>query len=130
MTTLAYVLLGIILGALLLIVLFFRAAWRVAEPDEALIISGFHSSQRPEGVGESMGFRIVTGRGRLVAPGITKVRRLSLDARLKQPIGVHDLRRTFATHMLRAGLPITVVQKLMHQFVDKCRELLGRGLTR
>ena len=80
MTTLAYVLLGIILGALLLILLLFRAAWRVAEPDEALIISGFRSSQRPDGVGESMGFRIVTGRGRLVAPGITKVRRLSLEA--------------------------------------------------
>jgi len=31
MTTLAYVLLGIILGALLLIVLFVRAAWRVAD---------------------------------------------------------------------------------------------------
>ena len=46
--------------------LLFRAAWRVAEPDEALIISGFRTSQRPEGVGESMGFRIVTGRGCLV----------------------------------------------------------------
>src|SRR6202171_1397082 len=80
MTTLAYVLLGIILGALFLFVLLFRAAWRVAEPDEALIISGFRSSQRPDSVGESMGFRIVTGRGRLVAPGITKVRRLSLEA--------------------------------------------------
>ncbi len=80
MTTLAYVILGIVLGALLLIALIFKAAWRVAEPDEALIISGFRSSQRPDGVGESMGFRIVTGRGRLVAPGITKVRRLSLEA--------------------------------------------------
>jgi flotillin len=80
MTTLAYVTLGIILGALLLIILLLRAAWRVAEPDEALIISGFRTSQRPDGVGESMGFRIVTGRGRLVVPGVTKVRRLSLEA--------------------------------------------------
>src|SRR5579859_1251926 len=87
MTKLAYLILGIIVGALLLILLFFRAAWRVAEPDEALIISGFRSSQRPEGVGESMGFRIVTGRGRLVAPGITKVRRLSLEAH-ESEIGV------------------------------------------
>jgi flotillin len=78
--TLVYVILGIVLGALLLIALVFRASWRVAEPDEALIISGFRTSQRPDGVGESMGFRIVTGRGRLVAPGITKVRRLSLEA--------------------------------------------------
>ena len=80
MTTLVYVILGIVLGALLLIALIFKASWRVAEPDEALIISGFRTSQRPDGVGESMGFRIVTGRGRLVAPGITKVRRLSLEA--------------------------------------------------
>ena len=72
MTTLAYVILGIIIGGLLLLVLLFRAAWRVAEPDEALIVSGFRTSQRPDGVGESMGFRIVTGRGCLVAPGITQ----------------------------------------------------------
>ncbi len=87
MTTLAYVVLGIIIGALVLIVLLFRAAWRVAEPDEALIISGFRTSHRPDGVGESMGFRIVTGRGCLVAPGITKVRRLSLEAH-ESEIGV------------------------------------------
>ena len=87
MTTLAYVLLGIIIGGLLVLVLLFRAAWRVAEPDEALIISGFRTSDRPGGVGESMGFRIVTGRGCLVAPGITRVRRLSLEAH-ESEIGV------------------------------------------
>ncbi len=87
MTTLAYVILGIIIAALVMIVLLFRAAWRVAEPDEALIISGFRTSQRPDGVGESMGFRIVTGRGCVVAPGITKVRRLSLEAH-ESEIGV------------------------------------------
>jgi flotillin len=87
MTTLAYVILGIVIGGLLLLVLLFRAAWRVAEPDEALIVSGFRTSQRPDGVGESMGFRIVTGRGCLVAPGITRVRRLSLEAH-ESEIGV------------------------------------------
>jgi flotillin len=87
MTTLAYVILGIVIGGLLLLVLLFRAAWRVAEPDEALIISGFRTSDRPDGLGESMGFRIVTGRGCLVAPGITRVRRLSLEAH-ESEIGV------------------------------------------
>jgi integrase/recombinase XerD len=55
-------------------------------------------------------------RGTRLSPGLLSrmVRRLSQDARLKAPIAPHDLRRTFATHMLRAGLPITVVQKLMH----------------
>ena len=87
MTELAYVILGIIIGGLLILVLLFRAAWRVAEPDEALIVSGFRTTQRPDGVGESMGFRIVTGRGCLVAPGITRVRRLSLEAH-ESEIGV------------------------------------------
>src|SRR3954468_1959823 len=70
----------IFVGVILVIAIVFRIAWRVAEPDEALIISGFRTDERPEGVGESMGFRIVTGRGCLVAPGLTKVRSLSLEA--------------------------------------------------
>ncbi|HVX09152.1 flotillin family protein [Humibacter sp.] len=74
------VVIALLVGALAL----FRIAWRVAEPDEALIISGFRTSERPEGVGESMGFRIVTGRGCLVVPGLTKVRRLSLEAHESQ----------------------------------------------
>jgi flotillin len=65
--------------AVLLFVLF-RLSWRVAEPDEALIISGLRASGRPEGTGESMGFGIVTGRGCLIVPGVTKVRTLSLEA--------------------------------------------------
>ena len=71
--------LAVVLAVAFLFVLF-RASWRVAEPDEALILSGIRTGQRPDGVGESMGFRIITGRGTLVAPGITKVRKLSLEA--------------------------------------------------
>src|SRR3954452_17302521 len=69
---------------IVLLVIAFRQSWRVAEPDEALIISGFRTSERPDGVGESMGFRIVTGRGCLIVPGLTKVRRLSLEAHESQ----------------------------------------------
>jgi len=67
--------------AALIFVLVFRAMWRVAEPNEALIISGFRS-RRPTGsgaIGESMGFKIVTGHGTLVIPGVQVVRKLSLD---------------------------------------------------
>jgi uncharacterized membrane protein YqiK len=73
---------GLLVAIVVVIVLFvlgFRAAWRVAEPDEALIISGLRSGGTT-GLGESMGFRIVTGRGSLVIPGLAKVRRLSLEA--------------------------------------------------
>ena len=76
----------IVAAVLLGILILFRVAWRVAEPDEALIISGFRSNERPEGVGESMGFRIVTGRGCLVVPSLTKVRKLSLEAHESQII--------------------------------------------
>ncbi len=68
----------VVILVLLAIVVLFRASWRVAEPDEALIISGLRASGRQDGAGESMGFNIVTGRGALILPGVTKVRRLSL----------------------------------------------------
>jgi flotillin len=69
--------------AALLVVLFvlFKLMWRVAEPNEALVISGLREHAEVEGVGESLGFKIVTGKGTLVLPGIQTVRRLSLDLR-------------------------------------------------
>lgn len=67
---------GAVLAAVLVLVLLFRSMWRVAEPNEALIISG--SRHRGED-GAGMGFRIVTGRGTFVIPGVQVVRRLSLD---------------------------------------------------
>ncbi|MFE7073934.1 flotillin family protein [Streptomyces sp. NPDC057620] len=72
---------GVVAGAavlaLVFIVVVFKLMWRVAEPNEALIISG--SKHRMEGLEEGMGFRIVTGRGTLVLPGVQAVRKLSLD---------------------------------------------------
>ena len=69
---------GVVVALAVLFVLF-RAMWRVAEPNEALIISGFHQDA-VEGVAETLGFKIVTGKGALVMPGIQRVRYLSLDA--------------------------------------------------
>lgn len=72
---------GVVAGAAVLAVLVligvFKMMWRVAEPNEALIISG--SNHRTEGLEAGMGFRIVTGRGTLVLPGVQAVRKLSLD---------------------------------------------------
>ena len=74
-TTLQVWLIGTVVALILLVVLF-RATWRVAEPNQALIISGVrhHSVD-----GTGLGFRIVTGRGTLVVPGLQAVRRMSLD---------------------------------------------------
>ena len=70
-----YVAIGAVVVALLVILLLFKMAWRIAEPDEALIISAIRG-----GHAEGMGFRIVTGRGTVVIPGLVKVRTLSLMA--------------------------------------------------
>ena len=73
----ALVLAGIIAAAIIVLIIVFKLMWRVAEPNEALLISG--ASHKLEGVNEGMGFRIVTGRGTLVVPGVQVVRKLSLD---------------------------------------------------
>ncbi|MEV2220931.1 SPFH domain-containing protein [Nocardia vinacea] len=83
MDVLILVVVGIAVVVLFLAAVLFRLSWRVAEPDEALIISGFRAGEG-QTFGESMGFRIVTGRGSLVAPGLTKVRRISLEAHESQ----------------------------------------------
>src|SRR3954454_16831395 len=72
---------GSVIGVAVLALLLFRLMWRVAEPNEALIISGLREHDTPDSVGESLGFKIVTGKGVLVIPGVQQVRRLSLDLR-------------------------------------------------
>lgn len=76
--------LSVVFGAALLVVVvlavvLFKSMWRVAEPNEALIISGFRTRRDGIAVGESMGFKMVTGHGTLVIPGVQVVRKLSLD---------------------------------------------------
>jgi flotillin len=76
----AVLIVGVIVVALVIFIALFRAMWRVAEPNEALVISGLHHRSNEE-TGESLGFKIVTGRGTLVIPGVQVVRKLSLDLR-------------------------------------------------
>src|SRR5690348_5971994 len=81
--------------ALVIFVLIFKAMWRVAEPNEALIISGVRHGNTADG----LGFKIVTGHGTLVVPGIQTVRRLSLDLREA------DLTIDCVTHQ---GIPVKI----------------------
>lgn len=74
--TIGAVVVGIIVLALVL-----KALWRVAEPNEALIISGFRARSSPGEAADSLGFKIVTGKGTVVIPGFQAARRLSLDTR-------------------------------------------------
>ncbi|KAB2348550.1 flotillin family protein [Actinomadura rudentiformis] len=68
-------------AALVLIIILFKMVWRVAEPNEALIISGLGAKSKPIDGVDSLGFKIVTGKGTSVLPGFQVARRLRLDSR-------------------------------------------------
>jgi flotillin len=70
--------------ALVVLVLAFKLVWRVAEPNEALIISGLgaHGDSSADMPGDTgRGFKIVVGRGTAVIPGFQTVRRFYLGLR-------------------------------------------------
>jgi flotillin len=97
----------IVILLVVLVVLIFRSMWRIAEPNEALIISG--RAHHPRGVEQSLGFRITTGGGTLVVPGVQAVRRLSLD--LKET----DLQIDCVTHQ---GIPLRVRGVVIYKVGD------------
>jgi len=77
----SFIVAGVVVAALVMIVVLFKLMWRVAEPNEALIISGLRQGKRGTATESDLGFKIVTGKGTLVIPGVQTVRRLSLDLR-------------------------------------------------
>jgi uncharacterized membrane protein YqiK len=104
-------LLALVVGAALLLLLvvvgLFKSLWRIAEPNEALIISG--RSHKSKGIEQSLGFKIVTGRGTVVMPFIQAVRRLSLDLRET------DLQIDCVTHQ---GIPLRVRGVVIYKVGD------------
>lgn len=68
-------------AAVILLIVLFKMVWRVAEPNEALIISGLGARSKPIDGVDSLGFKIVTGKGTSVLPGFQVARRLRLDSR-------------------------------------------------
>ena len=73
-----YVIIAAVAVVVLLIV--YRMVWRVAEPNEALIISGLGASSKKLEGADSLGFKINSGKGTLVLPGFQVSRRLRLDS--------------------------------------------------
>src|SRR6476661_7334476 len=67
--------------AIIFTIVLFKTMWRVAEPNEALIISGLRHQHATNEIEDSLGFKIVTGKGTMIVPGVQTVRRLSLDLR-------------------------------------------------
>src|SRR5690348_6617696 len=103
----AAIVVGLAIAAILLVVLVFRSMWRIAEPNEALIISG--RAHRPRGDVHGLGFKIATGGGTFVVPGISAVRRLSLDLRET------DLEIDCVTHQ---GIPLRVRGVVIYKVGD------------
>lgn len=85
--------------------------YRVAEPNEALIISGFRAHRGAEGDAAGLGFKIVVGKGAWVMPGLQKVRRLSLD--------IHEAEldlECVTTQGIRVGVKAVVIYKIADDF--------------
>jgi uncharacterized membrane protein YqiK len=102
---LAVLVLFLVAGAV--VVLLVHLMWKVAEPNEAMIVSGLraHDSDTQGG----LGFRMVVGKGTFVIPGLQTVRRLSLD--------LHEAEFTLrcVTHQ---GIPIGVRAVVIYKIAD------------
>src|SRR4051794_6381300 len=85
--------------------------YKVAEPNEALIISGLRAHSGPEGDAAGLGFKIIVGKGALTIPGLQKVRRLSLD--------IHEAELSLecvTTQGIRVGVKAVVIYKIADDF--------------
>ena len=67
----------VVIVAIVVVLLVVKSMWKVAEPNEALIISGGRNGN-PK-TSEGLDFKIVTGKGTFVLPVIRTVRRLDLS---------------------------------------------------
>ncbi|ASO22155.1 putative membrane protein YqiK [Actinoalloteichus hoggarensis] len=99
---------SVVAGILVFIVLL-RLLWKVAEPNEALIISGLGTGSTPKSRPDSMGFKIITGKGTMVIPGFQVARRLSLDT------NGANLQVSCVTQQ---GLPVTVRAVVIYKVGD------------
>src|SRR5256885_3134843 len=122
---------GAVLGALVVIFVIFKMMWRVAAPNEALIISGFREHAASDAVQESLGFKIVTGKGTLVIPGVPMVRRLSLDLRESElsidcvthqgiPLGIRGV------VIFKVGDDFTSIANAARRFLDQQDQMDAR----
>src|ERR687887_2099571 len=83
--------------------------YKVAEPNEALIISGVRAHHGPEGDAAGLGFKIVVGKGAFYIPGLNTVRRLSLD--------IHEAELDLVC-VTTQGIPIGVKAVVIYKIAD------------
>ena len=85
--------------------------YKVAEPNEALIISGMRAHRGAEGDAAGLGFKIIVGKGAFYLPGLQKVRHLSLD--------IHEAEldlECVTTQGIQVGVKAVVIYKIADDF--------------
>jgi uncharacterized membrane protein YqiK len=104
----ALIIIAVLVGLVALVILFM---WKVAEPNEAVIVSGLGARGGEE---SGLGFKIIVGRGTLVLPGLQTARRLSLAAQ-KSDLSV----RCVTTQ----GVPVTLHGVVVYKIGDSMRDI-------
>jgi len=85
--------------------------FKVAEPNEALIISGARAHRGAETDQTGLGFKIVVGKGAFYLPGLQKVRHLSLD--------IHEAEldlECVTTQGIQVGVKAVVIYKIADDY--------------
>src|SRR5580765_6140987 len=85
--------------------------YKVAEPNEALIISGMNAHRGAEEDQIGLGFKIVVGKGAFYVPGLQTVRRLSLD--------IHEAEldlECVTTQGIQVGVKAVVIYKIADDY--------------
>lgn len=104
---------GVAVVAVGLLVGVFKSMWRVAEPNQALIISGARNHDEA-----GLGFRVVTGGGTFVIPGVQVVRKMSLDIN-EAEIGVECV--------TKQGIPVGVRGVVIFKVGDDTASISNAG---
>jgi flotillin len=114
----------VVVVLIVLLVVLMRAMWKVSEPNEAMIITGF-GARGVEGAAASMGFRIIVGKGAFVIPGLQTVRRLDLSVS-KVPLS-EDCVTNQGIPVVVRGVVLFKVGDDMASIANASRRFLGQS---
>jgi flotillin len=115
--TLLIVIAVAVVAAVALVAALIKLTWRVAEPNEALVISGAGAVGgvlSGEGDAETPSYKIAVGKGALVIPGLQTVRKLSLNAK-KADLAVQTV--------TSQGVPVSVRGVVIYKVGNTPREI-------
>lgn len=111
------------LVAAALVLVMFKMSYKVAEPSEALIVTGF-GARTTTAAGDALSFKVVVGRGVAVLPGFQTVRTLQLAAQ-----GTELLVECVSSQGLRVRVRGVVIYKVADDYAsiaNAASRFLGR----